>query len=171
MSRSLSRHRPSRGDHALHDDFLETASTSSPTSWGFLDGFIRRLRVLGVRPVAIILPPKQAGRWPPRSPGDSLLFTVGALQVRGSMNVWLIAGLLVAGVLGDAVNYWVGKWIGPPGVPGTTPAAAGPTPRGSLNQRHLGRARFTRTAAKTVVLRRFVPSSGRSFRLSPALAR
>lgn len=50
----------------------------------------------------------------PFLPGDSLLFAVGALAAKGWMDVRLIAPLLiVAAILGDAVNYAIGKWIGP----------------------------------------------------------
>lgn len=51
----------------------------------------------------------------PFLPGDSLLFAVGAFTVMdGGLNLWLILGLLtVAGILGDGVNYHIGKYIGP----------------------------------------------------------
>ncbi len=51
----------------------------------------------------------------PFLPGDSLLFAVGAFTVvEGGLNLWLILGLLtVAGILGDGVNYHIGKYIGP----------------------------------------------------------
>ncbi len=50
----------------------------------------------------------------PILPGDSLLFAAGALAGRGGLNVHLLAlGLIVAAILGDAVNYMVGNYIGP----------------------------------------------------------
>ncbi|MEK6703982.1 MAG: hypothetical protein AABZ53_17120, partial [Planctomycetota bacterium] len=50
----------------------------------------------------------------PFLPGDSLLFTVGALAARGSMNVWAAAGLLfTAAILGNTTNYWIGRYLGP----------------------------------------------------------
>ena len=50
----------------------------------------------------------------PFLPGDSLLFAVGALASLGSMNIVLLYGLLVlAAVLGDTVNYWIGMYVGP----------------------------------------------------------
>lgn len=50
----------------------------------------------------------------PILPGDSLLFAAGALAGRGGLNVHLLAlGLIVAAILGDAVNYMVGHYIGP----------------------------------------------------------
>src|SRR5688572_25338445 len=51
----------------------------------------------------------------PFLPGDSLLFALGALGVRGiGINLPLITVLLiVAAILGDAVNYWIGYKLGP----------------------------------------------------------
>ncbi len=50
----------------------------------------------------------------PILPGDSLLFAAGALSGRGSLNVHLLVLLLcVAAVIGDFVNYSIGKWMGP----------------------------------------------------------
>lgn len=50
----------------------------------------------------------------PFLPGDSLIFAAGALSATASFNIWLIWLLLmVAAVLGDTVNYWVGHFIGP----------------------------------------------------------
>jgi membrane-associated protein len=50
----------------------------------------------------------------PFLPGDSLLFAVGALTAQRLM-AWeiVIPILLVAAILGDSVNYAIGKWIGP----------------------------------------------------------
>ena len=50
----------------------------------------------------------------PFLPGDSLLFAVGALTAQGLMQ-WeiVVPVLLVAAILGDSVNYAIGKWIGP----------------------------------------------------------
>src|SRR5688572_29373825 len=50
----------------------------------------------------------------PILPGDSLLFTVGALCGVHILNLPLILALLsVAAILGDNVNYWVGYKVGP----------------------------------------------------------
>ena len=53
----------------------------------------------------------------PFLPGDSLLFVAGALAAEGvggggiDIRI-LIAVLLTAAVLGDNVNYWIGRWVG-----------------------------------------------------------
>jgi len=54
----------------------------------------------------------------PFLPGDSLLFAVGALAPQGMVRLEIIIPLLiVAAILGDAFNYWVGRraggWIVP----------------------------------------------------------
>ncbi|MDO8930867.1 MAG: DedA family protein [Rhodocyclaceae bacterium] len=49
----------------------------------------------------------------PFLPGDSLLFVAGAVAATGGMDIaTLIAVLLAAAVLGDNVNYWIGRWVG-----------------------------------------------------------
>jgi membrane-associated protein len=48
----------------------------------------------------------------PFLPGDSLLFAAGALAAAGSLDIMQLAPiLLAAAVAGDAVNYWVGRWL------------------------------------------------------------
>lgn len=50
----------------------------------------------------------------PFLPGDSLLFAAGALAASGSFKIgWLFLILAAAAVLGDTVNYWIGKIVGP----------------------------------------------------------
>ncbi len=51
----------------------------------------------------------------PFLPGDSLLFTLGALTtISEGLNLWiLLIALSVAGILGDTVNYHIGKYLGP----------------------------------------------------------
>jgi membrane-associated protein len=86
---------------------------------------------------------------------------VGAIGALGSFDkwggIWTISILLViAGVLGDAVNYHVGKAIGPRIFRGET--NTGFIGR-YLNRKHLERAHafFEKYGGKAVILGRFVP--------------
>jgi membrane-associated protein len=51
----------------------------------------------------------------PFLPGDSLLFALGALAaLENGLDLWvLLIGLTIAGILGDTVNYHLGKYFGP----------------------------------------------------------
>ncbi|WP_018411722.1 DedA family protein [Methyloversatilis thermotolerans] len=88
----------------------------------------------------------------PFLPGDSLLFVAGALAAAGGMHIGLLIVLLiVAAVLGDAVNYSVGAWFGPKVFRWE-------------DSRFFNRAAFERTHAfyekhggKTVIIARFMP--------------
>jgi membrane-associated protein len=90
----------------------------------------------------------------PFLPGDSLLFAVGALAAtKGSpINlalVWVL--LLIAGVLGDAVNYSIGYRIGP--------KVFSKTDSRIFNREHLLRTQrfYEKYGGKTIFLARFVP--------------
>ncbi len=50
----------------------------------------------------------------PFLPGDSLLFALGAFTVvEGGLDLWtILISLTVAGILGDTVNYHIGKYVG-----------------------------------------------------------
>jgi membrane-associated protein len=93
----------------------------------------------------------------PFLPGDSLLFAAGALAGTGVLDVRLIMVLLfVAAVAGDAVNYSVGRYIGPRVF--RPEGRSGPLER-LLNPNHLARTHefFETHGGKAVVLARFVP--------------
>lgn len=102
----------------------------------------------------------------PFLPGDSLLFTIGALSVptdeRGAVfNPWLAFFLLtIAAILGDFVNYHIGKYIGPRVFSKNPDPAAKPTLlERCLNKKHLDRAHefYEKYGGKAVILGRFVP--------------
>ena len=49
----------------------------------------------------------------PLLPGDSLLFVAGAACASGLLSIWIVIPLLiVAALMGDNVNYFVGKFFG-----------------------------------------------------------
>ncbi len=88
----------------------------------------------------------------PFLPGDSLLFVAGAVAAAGGMNVHLLVVLLIiAAVLGDAVNYAVGHYIGP--------RVFKSKESRWLNPKHLERAHafYERHGGKTIIIARFVP--------------
>ena len=90
----------------------------------------------------------------PFLPGDSLLFAVGALAAtEGSpIHVFAISVVLAtAGILGDAANYAIGKWIGPK-------VFARENSR-LLNRQHLLKAQafYEKYGGKTIIFARFVP--------------
>ena len=87
----------------------------------------------------------------PLLPGDSLLFAAGAVAASGRLDIVGLCILLVtAAILGNAVNYWVGRLAGHelqrrfPGL---------------IKQQYLDRTRayFERYGGKTVIIARFVP--------------
>jgi membrane-associated protein len=93
----------------------------------------------------------------PLLPGDSLLFAAGALAATGALDPWLLLVLLiVAAVLGDAVNYAAGRFIGPRIFTATDQASFW---HRVLNRQHLDQthAFFERYGGKAVILGRFVP--------------
>jgi membrane-associated protein len=50
----------------------------------------------------------------PFLPGDSLLFAAGALSATGALDIRIVTVLLIAAAIaGDAVNYSIGRYVGP----------------------------------------------------------
>ena len=93
----------------------------------------------------------------PFLPGDSLLFATGAIAATGALDVRLVLVLLVAAaVLGDAVNYSIGRYIGPRVF---KPEGRHGKLERLLNPNHLERAHdfFETHGGKAIVLARFVP--------------
>jgi len=88
----------------------------------------------------------------PFLPGDSLLFATGAIAATGALDPSAVVGLLlVAAVLGDATNYWIGHYLGPKVF----------TRQKSwfFNPAHLHRthAFYEKHGGKTIIIARFVP--------------
>ena len=93
----------------------------------------------------------------PFLPGDSLLFATGALAATGVLGVPQSFGLLaIAAFTGNAVNYTVGRVIGPRVFNATDQSAFS---HRLLNRDHLQRAHafFEQYGGKAVILGRFVP--------------
>jgi membrane-associated protein len=93
----------------------------------------------------------------PILPGDSLLFAAGTLCGAGLLNPIIMAiVLLSAAIIGDAVNYSVGRSIGP-----KVFAAEDRSSRlhRVLNREHLEKAHafFEKHGGKAIVIARFVP--------------
>jgi membrane-associated protein len=87
----------------------------------------------------------------PLLPGDSLLFACGALAATGALDPAMLFLLLAAAaILGDTVNYSIGKAIGPRAFSGKVRF---------LKHEHLMRAHafYERHGGKTIFLARFVP--------------
>jgi membrane-associated protein len=93
----------------------------------------------------------------PFLPGDSLLFATGTLCASGTLDTGAALGLLaLAAFSGNAVNYAVGRAIGPRVFSATDRSALSDR---LLNQQHLERAHafFDQYGGKAVILGRFVP--------------
>ena len=89
----------------------------------------------------------------PFLPGDSLLFMAGSLCAldNAELNVgYTFVILLAAAILGDTVNYSVGKAVGPRAFSGKVPF---------LKQSHLQQTQafFAKYGGKTIIMARFVP--------------
>jgi membrane-associated protein len=93
----------------------------------------------------------------PFLPGDSLLFAVGALAAitpqpgAFGLNLWvLLVILIIAAILGDSVNYWIGKMFGNK-LPQKFPRLIKP--------QHIQKTHdfYERYGGKTIIIARFVP--------------
>jgi membrane-associated protein len=89
----------------------------------------------------------------PFLPGDSLLFAAGTMAALYPEHIGLptlLLVLIVAAILGDTVNYAIGRWLGP---------RAFKIDRWFLKHEHLERTQafYARHGGKTIVLARFVP--------------
>jgi membrane-associated protein len=91
----------------------------------------------------------------PFLPGDSLLFIGGAFAATGNVNLTLLIVLLiVASVLGNTVNYLIGRAIGPRVFESHIPVFERFLDRAALQKTHNF---YERHGGKTIVLARFVP--------------
>jgi len=88
----------------------------------------------------------------PFLPGDSILFIAGTVVATAGLNVHLLVALLiVAAILGDTVNYSIGRYIGP--------RAFDKADSRWFKQAHLRRTQefYERYGGVTIIIGRFVP--------------
>lgn len=126
-------------DFILH---LDTHLTSIVSEYGTLTYLILFLIIFCETGLVII----------PFLPGDSLLFIAGTIGALGSLNIWLLIFILIIGaVLGDGVNYLIGKLLG---------EKVFDNQRFRLiNKKHLQKAQdfYDQKGAIVIVLARFIP--------------
>lgn len=88
----------------------------------------------------------------PFLPGDSMLFAAGALAAStGQMDPWLLIALLfTAAVLGDTLNYHIGRYIGP---------RVFEMDSRFIKKEHLLKTHqfFEKHGGKTIIIARFMP--------------
>ncbi|HBO10617.1 TPA: DedA family protein [Candidatus Collierbacteria bacterium] len=87
----------------------------------------------------------------PFLPGDSLLFAAGAFSAIGSLSLgWVLGLMMVAAIIGDTVNYWIGHFFGEKLVE---------NPKIPINREHIEETQrfFDKHGGKTIILARFVP--------------
>jgi membrane-associated protein len=89
----------------------------------------------------------------PFLPGDSLLFAAGAMAALYPDDLGIVPLLVllsIAAILGDTINYFLGRWVGPKAFSLNT---------WFLKHEHLEKTQafYDRHGGKTIVLARFVP--------------
>ena len=88
----------------------------------------------------------------PFLPGDSLLFAAGAFAAKGDMTVGILfISLVIAAVIGDMLNYQIGRYLGP--------KLAGQKTLKFINKAHIEKTQtfYDKYGAKTIIIARFVP--------------
>ena len=90
----------------------------------------------------------------PFLPGDSLLFTAGLFAASGELNLsYLLFLLLIAAVLGDNCNYWIGRKIG------LKVFQLKFRDKTIVNKKYLDQTElfFVKNGVKAIIMARFVP--------------
>ncbi|MCR4277356.1 MAG: DedA family protein [Candidatus Roizmanbacteria bacterium] len=87
----------------------------------------------------------------PFLPGDSLLFAAGAFAALNSLNIfvlWIV--LLLAALIGNTSNYWIGYFFGKKIVA---------HPRIPIDEEHIKETKkfFDKYGGKTIIIARFMP--------------
>ncbi len=128
-------------DYLLHFEVHLDFVIKNYHSWTYLILFL----IIFIETGCIILP---------FLPGDSLLFAIGAFSARGSFDLLsILLTLTSAAILGDTVNYSIGKFIGPK-IFANSDRQSLLFKRENLDHAH----RFYENyGAKTIILARFIP--------------
>lgn len=127
-------------DFILHIDKHLTDITSQYQTWTYLILFIIIFAETGFVVTPFL-------------PGDSLLFAAGAIiaKPQSGLSIWVMLGVLIlAAILGDLVNYHIGKFLGPKAFSGKYKF---------LKKEYLDRthAFYEKYGGKTIIYARFVP--------------
>ena len=88
----------------------------------------------------------------PFLPGDALIFTIGLLAQEGSLNIYLVIPLLIfAAILGDNLNYYVGKRFGE--------YIMNSEKDFFIKKKHIEKAKdfFDKNGKNSIIIARFVP--------------
>lgn len=88
----------------------------------------------------------------PFLPGDSLLFMAGSLAAGETLHVgWLFGLLVLAAIVGDTINYWIGHYVGP--------KVFKKEKSRFFKKKHLERTHkfYEKHGGKAIILARFVP--------------
>jgi membrane-associated protein len=123
----------------LHIDTYLIAIIQSFGNWTYLILFITIFCETGL----VIIP---------FLPGDSLVFAAGAFAARGDMNLGILLIILcIAAVVGDTVNYEIGKYIGP--------KILKQDKIKFIKKEHLERTHkfYEKYGGKTIIFARFIP--------------
>ena len=88
----------------------------------------------------------------PLLPGESLIFSVGALATENYINFWIAYLVLtIAAIMGNIISYWIGFFLGPKIFTRTNSRV--------LNKKYLEKAHFfyDKHGGKAILLARFIP--------------
>lgn len=127
-------------DFVLHIDQHLVEIVSNYKTWTYLILFLIIFAETGLVVTPIL-------------PGDSLLFAAGAIIAKPESNlniVFMCLLLIVAAILGDLVNYHIGKYIGPKAFSGKFKL---------LKKEYLEKTQafYNKHGGKTIIYARFIP--------------
>lgn len=119
----------------------------------YLAGFFQEYGILVYVLVFLIIFAETGLVITPFLPGDSLIFGVGALAASAGLDIWLLFALMgFAAILGDSLNYWIGRKVGPAAIKSGKFTWI-------LKEEYIKKTEdfYKRHGGKTIVLARFVP--------------